>query len=273
MAPNTRPSKALGQHFLTDSRVLMRIASAAELTSQDLVLEIGPGTGALTRHLVSSGARVITIELDRGLAASLPERLGNPPNLTVVEADARTLDLELFLGSVTDYKVVGNLPYYAANPIIRRFLEATPQPRLIVATLQEEVAHTITAAPGKMGLLSVAVQYYAIPRLVCSVPPRAFRPPPKVNSAVIKLEIRDNPAVDVPGSQGFFDLVRAGFSSPRKQLRNSLAHGLGVSTQAVASLLSGLEMDSTRRPATMSLEDWATVYREWEEFSENVPSD
>ncbi len=246
-----------------------------------MVLEIGPGAGALTRHLVSSGARITAIELDPYLAAALPERLGNPPNLTVVEGDARTLDLgpllgdlDPLLGSATAYKVVGNLPYYAANPIIRRFLElnsreSTPQPRLIVATLQEEVARTITAAPGKMGLLSVAVQFYAAPRLVCSVPPRAFRPPPKVKSAVIKLEIREAPAVNVSDAQGFFDLVRAGFSSPRKQLRNSLAHGLGVSAEIVGRLLTSLEVDGTRRPATMSLEDWATVYRAWEGFAEN----
>ncbi len=234
-----------------------------------MVLEIGPGTGALTRHLVSSGASVTAIELDPYLAAALPERLGNPPNLTVVEGDARTLDLNPLLGSVAAYKVVGNLPYYAANPIIRRFLESVPPPRLIVATLQQEVAHTITASPGKMGLLSVAVQYYAAPRLVCFVPPRAFRPPPKETSAVIKLEIRDAPAVNVDDVKGFFNLVRAGFSSPRKQLRNSLAHGLGVSTSVVGRLLTSIDVDGARRPATMSLEDWATVYRAWEGFVEN----
>ena len=124
----------MGQHFLIDGRVLKRIAAAAELVPQDLVLEIGPGTGALTRHLVSSGASVTAIELDPYLAAALPERLGNPPNLTVVEGDARTLDLNPLLGSVAAYKVVGNLPYYAANPIIRRFLESVPPPRLIVAS-------------------------------------------------------------------------------------------------------------------------------------------
>ena len=228
-----------------------------------MVLEIGPGTGALTRYLVASGARVIAIELDSSLAASLPGRLGNPPNLTVVEGDARSLDLRPCLGSESNYKVVGNLPYYAANPIIRRFLELDTQPKLIVATLQEEVAHTITAAPGKMGLLSVAVQYYANAHLVCSVPPQAFQPPPKVTSAVIRLDIRDAPAVNVDDPNGFFDLVRAGFSSPRKQLRNSLAHGLGVSTETVGELLTRIELDGSRRPATLCLEEWAIVYRAW----------
>ena len=120
-----------------------------------------------------------------------------------------------------------------------------------------------------MGLLSVAVQYYAAPQLVCTVPPRAFRPPPKVTSAVIKLEIRGAPAVNVADVNGFFDMVRAGFSSPRKQLRNSLAHGLGVTTELVGRLLTSLDMDGARRPATMSLEDWAAVYSAWDGFAEN----
>ena len=263
----------MGQHFLIDSRVLRRIAAAAEIGPQDHVLEIGPGAGALTRHLVSSGARVTAIELDPFLAAALPERLGNPPNLNVVQGDARTLDLDALLGPVAAYKVVGNLPYYAANPIIRRFLElksreSIPQPQLIVATLQEEVAHTITATPGKMGMLSVAVQFYAAPRLVCSVPPRAFRPPPKVKSAVIRLDVRESPAVDVADADGFFDLVRAGFSSPRKQLRNSLAHGLGVAAEVAGKLLAAVGLDGSRRPATLSLEEWASVYRAWEGLAE-----
>ena len=222
---------------------------------------------------MSSVARVIAVELDPYLAAALPDRLGNPPNLTVVEGDARTLDLDVMLGPAAAYKVVGNLPYYAANPIIRRFLElksreSKTQPKLIVATLQEEVARTITAAPGKMGLLSVAVQYYASPRLVCSVPPRAFRPPPKVKSAVIRLDVRAAPAVNVADTEGFFDLVRAGCSSPRKQLRNSLAHGLGVATEVSGRLLAAVGLDGSRRPATMSLEEWASVYRAWECLAE-----
>ena len=263
----------MGQHFLIDSGVLKRIAAAAELGPQDLVLEIGPGAGALTRHLLSSGARITAIELDPILAAALPSRLGNPPNLTVVNGDARTTDLDVLVGPVADYKVVGNLPYYAANPIIRRFLElksreSKTQPRLIVATLQEEVAHTITAAPGKMGLLSVAVQFYASARLVCSVPPKAFRPPPKVMSAVVRLDVRETPAVNVADEEAFFDVVRAGFSSPRKQLRNSLAHGLGVDTGVVSRLLAEVELDGSRRPATLSLEEWASVYSAWARLAE-----
>ena len=262
-----RPSKALGQHFLNDGRVLTRIVSTVGITPQDLILEIGPGLGVLTRRLVTSGARVLAVELDSHLAAMLPARLGNPPNLTVIEADARTLDLAPLVAPDTTYKVVGNLPYYAANPIIRRFLEASPQPKLMVVTLQEEVARTMTAVAGKMGFLSVAVQYYAVPTLVCTVPPRAFRPPPKVSSAVVLLEVRAGPAVQVADEQAFFSLVRAGFSAPRKQLRNSLAHGLGVPPTAVSGLLAGLDLDGQRRPATLSMDEWALIHEAWENRS------
>ncbi len=263
----TQPRKALGQHSLADSRILSRIVAAAEVASGDVVLEVGAGRGALTRRLVSRAARVIALELDSALASALPERLGNPPNLTVVEADARTAPMGSLVWPDVAYKVVGNLPYYAANPIVRRFLESRPQPRLLVVMVQEEVARTMVAGPGEMGLLSVATQYYAVAKLVCTVPPRAFRPPPKVTSALVRLEVRSRPAVDVDDEAAYFALVRAGFSAPRKQLRNSLGHGLGVPATVVGRLLDDLDLDGSRRPATLSLEDWALIHRAWEQLS------
>ncbi len=251
--------------------MLNRIVATAEICPEDLVLEVGPGPGALTRRLVECGAHVVAIELDPRLRAELSARLGNPPNLTVVEGDARRIDLESLVGPQAVYKVAGNLPYYAANPIIRRFLEARVQPRLMVVTVQKEVAQAMTAVPGQMGFLSVAVQYYATARLVCAIPPRAFRPPPKVTSAVVRLDVRDAPPVAVADREAFFALVRAGFSSPRKQLRNSLAHGLGLPTASVGQILTSLDLDGTRRPATLSLEAWALVYGAWEQLR-NVES-
>jgi 16S rRNA (adenine1518-N6/adenine1519-N6)-dimethyltransferase len=261
------PRKALGQHFLTDGRILSRVLAAAEITSEDTVLEVGPGRGALTRRLVGQAARVIALELDPQLAAALPAHLDDPPNLTVVEADARKVDIGSLLGPDAVYKVVGNLPYYAANPIVRRFLESIPQPRLMVVMVQQEVARSMAAGPGKMGLLSVATQFYAVPRIVCSVPPRVFRPPPKVTSALVRLEVRAGPPVDVADPDAFFSLVRAGFSAPRKQLRNSLGHGLGVANQVVGRLLSDVGLDGSLRPANLSLEDWAMIYRAWVHLS------
>ena len=247
---------------------LVALWAAAEIKADDLVLEIGPGRGALTRRLVERGAQVIAIEMDPRLAAALPDRMGNPRNLVVVEGDARTAELASLIPPGSTYKLVGNLPYYAANPILRRFLEASPQPKLMVVTLQEEVARNIAAAPGRMGFLSVAVQYYAASRVICSVPPRAFRPPPKVTSAVVRLDILASPAVEVADTEAFMAVVRSGFSAPRKQLRNSLAHGLAVPAAIAGQLLEGLAMDGRRRPSTLSLEEWSSIYTAWERLKE-----
>ena len=266
-ASYSKPRKALGQHFLADSRVLSRIVAAAEIEPVDLVLEVGAGRGALTRRLLDRGAQVIAIEVDPLLAAALPERMGHPPNLVVVKSDARTVEPASLIPPGSTYTLVGNLPYYAANPIIRRFLEASSQPKLMVVTLQEEVARNIAAAPGKMGLLSVAVQYYATSRVICTVPPRAFRPPPKVTSAVIRLDVLASPAVDVADREAFMMVVKSGFSAPRKQLRNSLAHGLAVPGATVGIMLERLGMDGRRRPATLSLEEWSSIYGAWEQLS------
>ena len=255
--------KALGQHFLTSGRIINRIAAAAELTPQDLVVEIGPGAGALTARLLEQAGRVVAVEVDPHLVNTLPARLGNPASLTVLEADARHVDLSSLVPSGEKYKVAANLPYYAANPIVRRFLEAAHKPTLMVLTLQQEVAAAMTAAPGKMSMLSVAVQYYADAVIVCSVPPTAFKPPPKVTSAVVKLVLRPGPAVDVDDADGFFNLVRAGFSAPRKQLRNSLGHGLGLSGGTVDGLLAQAEVDVKRRAETLALPEWAAIYRIW----------
>ncbi len=259
-----RARKSLGQHHLVDTGVLSRILDAAELTEEDVVLEVGPGLGTLTRGLVERVSRVVAVEMDPRLAASLASRLGHPANLTTVEGDARTMDIVSLVGNEPGYKVVANLPYYAANPIVRRLLEAEPKPGLMVFMVQQEVARVMVAEPGRMGLLSVTTQFYAQPVLVCDVPPAAFRPPPKVTSAVVRLEIRPHPAVAVADREAFFALVRAGFSAPRKQLRNSLGHGLGVPAALVGQLLEGLDLDGRRRAETLTLDEWAAVYRGWE---------
>lgn len=253
----------MGQHFLVSGRILNRIAAAAELTPEDVVVEIGPGAGALTGRLLEQAGRVVAVEVDAHLVNTLPARLGNPASLTVFEADARYVDLSSLVPSGQRYKVAANLPYYAANPIVRRFLEAAHKPTLMVLTLQQEVAASMTATPGKMSMLSVAVQYYAQAEIVCSVPASAFQPPPKVTSAVVKLVLRPAPAVDVDDADSFFGLVRAGFSAPRKQLRNSLGHGLALSGAAVDVLLARADVDVKRRAETLALPEWAAIYRVW----------
>ena len=257
------PRKALGQHFLVDGSILRRIVEAGDLRSGDAVVEIGSGRGALTRELVKGVQRVIAVELDAALASSLGGSLGDPSNLTVVCADAREYDLSELLPAGLPYKLMANLPYYAANPIIRRFLEAESPPSLMVVMVQQEVARAMAAAPGRMSLLSVAVQFYGQPQLVCSVPPRAFQPRPKVSSAVVRIDLRPQPAVATKDATGFFELVRAGFRAPRKQLHNSLGLGLGVPPSEASRVLGIAGVDSTRRPGSLALEEWGRLYHAW----------
>ena len=261
--------KSLGQHFLVDHRIAGRILDAAELSRDDLVVEIGPGRGALTRHLVDRVKRVVAVELDSHLVGSLPHRLDYPTNLTCVEADARVVSLTELIVPETNYKVVANLPYYAANPIVRRLLESPPKPEVLVVMVQQEVAKNMVAQPGNMGVLSVATQFYAKAKMVCSVPPRSFRPPPKVTSAVVRLDVLPSYAADVANEGDFFRVVRAGFAAPRKQIRNSFSQGLGVEPSVGAIILAEAKIDPKRRPQTLDISEWIQVYQMWQKSPYN----
>ncbi len=263
------PRKSLGQHFLADSRIAGRILAAAELSPDDLVIEIGPGRGALTKQLVDRVRRVVVVELDSDLVVSLPHRLGYPTNLTCVEADARLVSLAELIAPETKYKIVANLPYYAANPIVRRLLESPLKPEILVVMVQQEVAKNMVAQPGNMGILSVATQFYAKAKMVCSVPARSFRPPPKVTSAVVRLDVLPSSAPHVASEEDFFTVVRAGFAAPRKQIRNSFSHGLGVDPAVGAIILAEARIDPTRRPQTLDIPEWISVYQAWDESPYN----
>jgi 16S rRNA (adenine1518-N6/adenine1519-N6)-dimethyltransferase len=156
---------------------------------------------------------------------------------------------------------VANLPYYAASPIIRRFLEADSKPSVMVVMVQREVAQSMAASPGKMGILSVAIQVYGRPRVVCNVPPRAFRPSPKVTSSVVRIDVYEAPAVAFDSPEGFFRLVRAGFSAPRKQIHNCLRRGLDVPPEVAREMLAMAGIDPMRRAQTLSLQDWGGLYQ------------
>ena len=260
-----RPRKSLGQHFLIDPGIANRIVAAAEADDADTVLEVGPGAGILTRRLVARAGRVVAVELDPRLASDLPKRLGEPGNLTVHNRDARQIEIAELVGEGIPYKLVANLPYYAAAPIMRRFLESDTSPTLMVVMVQREVGEAMTAKPGAMTLMSVATQFYAKASTVTHVPPRAFRPPPKVASSVIKLDVLAQPAAAVVDTQQFFDLVRAGFTAPRKQLRNCLMQGSGAAADVVEHVLSEAGVDGKRRPATLSMDEWGSLDGVWPE--------
>ena len=258
-----RPAKALAQHFLLDSQIADQILEAGDLKPTDLVVEIGPGQGALTSRLVQQAGTVVAVEVDARLAEALPHRVGNAPNLRVVCGDARSCDYRSLAPEGHPWKVIANLPYYAANPIVRRLLEEEPRPELLVVMVQLEVAESMAAAPGKMNLLSVAVQFYGNASVVCTVPSSAFRPVPKVHSAVVRIDVKPSPLLPSGDVLAFFKLAKAAFSAPRKQLHNALSRGLNVSPAEGLRILRGAAIDSTRRPGALSLREWVALYRSW----------
>jgi len=263
-----RARKSLGQHFLVDRRVLRRIISAAQLKPEDAVIEVGPGLGVLTRELARRVRKVVAVEADGRLASALRETMAGADNVSIIEADILQaapgwlLSFAGVEGSPPGYKVVANIPYYITSPILRHFLEASPRPSSVVVMVQREVGEAITAKPGKMSTLAIGVQFYGRPVLVGRVPARSFYPAPKVESAILRIEPYEEPPVKVSGSSVFFAAVRAGFSAPRKQLRNSLAQGLGIDTQESARMLEKATIDYRRRAETLTLEEWARLSEE-----------
>lgn len=265
-----RPRKSLGQHFLRDRSIVKRIVSAAGLEGgDDTVIEIGPGRGALTGLLAEAAGRLVLVEFDEALADDLTKKFADQPHVRIVTADARTLSSddvpEMAEGP---YKVVGNLPYYAASPIVRNLLENETPPVEAVVMVQREVAREMTAKPGEMGLLSVATQLYAEARIVCHAPPRAFSPQPKVHSSVVHLALRAEPSIGGGPTGKFFTLARAGFAAPRKMLPNSLAVGFRGKAAVYAPIIEKAGLDPSQRPATLSMDDWRGLYEAWLEAGE-----
>lgn len=246
-----------------------RIVAAAQLTDADQVLEIGPGKGALTRILVHRVPKLVAVELDPELSRALTHRFAERENITVLNQDALDFDPSHVFSD--GYKVVANLPYYAATPIIRKFISAQPRPRSLVVMVQKEVAANIAAPPGDMGLLSVMVQLYGAPRILFSVPPRAFRPMPKVTSAVMRIDLHDRPTVPVGDADSFIEFAVAGFRAPRKQLSNSLQLGLAADPEPVRAALVAAGIDGRRRPATLTLSEWASLYNAWNDYQPQHP--
>lgn len=257
-----RPLKGLGQHFLVDTSVLKKVLGASQLTDQDTVIEVGPGLGILTQELARKVSRVIAVELDQTLAGFLRESLAAYKNVTIVQADILKTDPEALLRNEEKtpkpYKVVADLPYNIASPVLRHFLEAEAKPDLLVIMVQREVAKRMAARPGSMGPLSIGIQLYGRPSIVATVSPRSFHPPPKVHSTIVRIEVYPKPAVDVP-PEDLFRVVRAGFSQPRKQLHNTLAAGLGLVSAQVKTILDLAGIDPTVRPQALSLAEWASL--------------
>jgi 16S rRNA (adenine1518-N6/adenine1519-N6)-dimethyltransferase len=272
-----KPKKRLGQHFLTDEAVLERILSAATLSRGDIVIEVGPGLGILTEELGKRGASVIAVELDSKLVDMLKKRLTSFPNVRIVHADIlKVTPRQLLQNNLTaselarGYKVIANLPYYITSPILRHFLEAQLQPSEMVIMVQKEVGEAIAAAPGKMSLLSVRTQFYSKPTIMSYVPASSFYPPPKVDSVILRLDIYSRPPIEVSDIASFFEVVMHGFSSPRKQLRNSLSRPFDMPPNQVSLLLGKAGIEAKRRAETLSLEEWRELWKIFAPFRKRL---
>ncbi|MGH7902563.1 MAG: 16S rRNA (adenine(1518)-N(6)/adenine(1519)-N(6))-dimethyltransferase RsmA [Candidatus Dormibacteraceae bacterium] len=247
----------LGQHFLVDPALRDAIADAALLAPADEAMEVGAGVGTLTVRLAGRCRRLVAVELDERLATVLAAVLGDRPGVEIVRADILRLDLDsLFPGG--GEVVVGNIPYYLTGALVQRLLDRESRPRRLALVVQADVARRWTS-PGDWSLASVAVQVFAEPRLALTLPAAAFRPSPAVDSALVVMEVRDHPAVDIDDVAGFLRLVEAVFQQRRKQLGTSLGRITGLGLEAAARLRE-IGIDPVRRPQTLSLAEWSAVH-------------
>jgi 16S rRNA (adenine1518-N6/adenine1519-N6)-dimethyltransferase len=259
------PRKSLGQNFLTDANTARRIVDAAAVTCDDLVFEIGPGLGALTRYLSESAAQVVAIELDQSLIPLLEGQLDGATNVAIVHGDALEVDFVALAQEAAArhgrpfaaVRFVANLPYYITSAVIRRILECDLAIQVIVLTIQLEVAQRAVALPPDMSLLAVSVQFYGAAELLFRIPGGQFYPAPEVESAVLRITPHASPhAVD---RDIFFRWVRAGFSQKRKQLRNTLSAGLGISKAEVEAVLLKSGVDPSRRAESLGMSEWIAI--------------
>lgn len=254
-----RPSKGLGQNFLYERGIVQRMVKTAGIGADDLVLEIGPGLGILTDELLRRAGRVVAIELDRRLAAHLRVVFGDRPDFALVEGDALRVPIDDIVPPDTPFKVAANLPYAVATAVLRHLLNGRRRPERLVLMLQLEVAERLVARPPNLTIVGVATQFYAEPRIAFHVPPTVFIPPPKVESAVVVLDVRDQPPLPEERHRLFFRIVNAGFRQKRKQVANSLAAVLDQPKDVVTAWLRAAEVDPMRRAQTLSVADWVRL--------------
>jgi len=268
-----RPFKGWGQNFLIDKFILKKIIDSADLKKSDIVLEIGPGIGTLTQELAkkvhpvkslrskfNGAGKVIAVEKDRKMAEILRELLEcwNVKNVEIIQEDVLKLDPKPY--TLKPYKVVANLPYYIVSPVIRKFLEGVDvKPRQMILMVQKEVAQRICAKPPDMNLLAVSVQFYAKPEILFYVSKNSFWPSPKVDGAVLKIIPLTDTNRKLTDTKLFFQIVKAGFSQPRKQLCNNLANGLKLNKEKTKNWLLENQINPIQRAETLSIEDWLNL--------------
>jgi len=245
------PKKSLGQYFLKNPKILERIVTAAEISKKDTIIEIGPGTGNLTEFLIKKAKKVIATEKDKALAEQLKERFKNSKNLKVVEGDVLKIKK---LGVKNNYKIIGNIPYYITSRLLRTIFENWPKPKLIVLTVQKEVAQRIIAKPPHMNLLAISVQYFSKPQVISNVSKNNFWPKPKVDSAIVKLApYNSKEKINI---KKFFEIVKAGFSQKRKLLASNLSGKLNIPKNKILESFEKLNINQNARAENLSIEEW-----------------
>jgi 16S rRNA (adenine1518-N6/adenine1519-N6)-dimethyltransferase len=253
-----KPQKGLGQNFLSDPASLRKVIDAADIQPDDTVLEIGPGLGSLTHLLAKSAARVVAVELDRHLVNALEEILQPYSNVELLRADILEVNLnELF--SEPGYLVVANIPYYITSALLRQLLETQHPPVRLVLTIQKEVAERICSDAGNLSLLALSVQVYGKPSITATIPAGAFYPAPKVDSAVVRVDIYPEPLIQREKLDSFFALTKAGFSQKRKTLSNALSGGMHWEKDITVDLLIKSGIDPQRRAQTLTLPEWKNL--------------
>ena len=254
-----RPSKRLGQNFLIDEGVIKRVIEAAQLSQNDIVLEIGPGIGNLTMELAKRVKKVIAIEKDLKMIEILKETLKEFENVEIIQGDILKIGLKSKILNLKSYKVVANLPFYITAPVIRKFLEAVDaKPQQMVLVVQKEVAQRICAKAPDMSILAVSAQFYAEPEIISYISKKSFWPSPKVDSAILKISAL-NQRRKSAFNQRFFKIVKAGFSQPRKQVLNNFSEMLKLNKGNVKSWLLRNDINPTQRAETLSIEDWINL--------------
>lgn len=259
--------KSLGQHWLQDAAALEAMCEAAEAQMDDVVLEIGPGFGTLTRHLLDWEAEVIALEFDETLIPALRQKFARDADggkFRVEQGDIRTYD---FSKLPSGYKVVANIPYYLTSNLIQLLSETSNPPAVAALLVQKEVAERVAAAPGATSILSVTAQFYWNVSLGLQVPAKLFSPPPKVDSQILILQRRADLAMDETEVKLFFRLVKAGFSQRRKTLLNSLSGGLQIEKDVVQSMCDSVNVEVGRRAQTLTMDEWRGLYAAYKRIS------
>ncbi len=262
-----KPVKSLGQNFLLDNNTIEKIIDAANITANDLVIEIGPGAGSLTKKLAERAGNLIAIEIDKKLIPLLNDVMAGVSNFELINADILKIDIKSQIldkyPNYTSYKVVANLPYYITTSIIMGILESDNPPSLLIVMMQKEVAERMAAGPGNKtyGSLSVVSGYYCRVKKIMDVSPNCFYPKPAVSSSVIRMDVRDNPEVTIDNERFFFKLIKSAFAQRRKKVSNSISNTLGLNINKIdiEMLLEDMGLVADIRAERLSIQDFAVL--------------